>query len=74
MKNSDNKNSKWPILAGGVIALVFFVLTATGALPKIVHSVTDFFESGQKVGPVMWAVIGIAGLGVYYLYQKKFDK
>ena len=74
MKSGDNKNSKWPILAGAGIALVFCVLTATGMLPRIVSSVTAFFESGPTVGPVMWGVIGIVGLGVYYLAQKKNEK
>ncbi len=74
MNSGDNKGNKLPILAGAGIALVFFVLTATGMLPKIVDSVTRFFASGPTVGPVMWGVIGIVGLGAYYLYQQKANK
>lgn len=74
MKGDNNKNGKLPILAGLGIALVFFVLTATGMLPKIVSGLSSFFASGPTVGPVMWGVIGIVGLGAYYLYQQKREK
>ena len=74
MNNKKGKHSVVPIAAGLLLAVLFGVLAATGALPVIVNSINTFMDSGPAVGPVVWGVIGIAILGAYYLSQNKKER